>query len=148
MLKRLEPPHVLLAAITLMAVLHVALPGTRLLVAPWNMVGVMLVVFGMALNQAALRALKQAQTTTHTRGMPSTLVTEGVFRLSRHPIYLGFTSVLLGCAMILGTLTPFLVVPLYVLATDRLFITPEEQRLALRFRGRWDAYRADVRRWL
>lgn len=147
-LKRLQPPHVLLIAVAIMALLHIVFPVARVLPVPWDLVGVMPVVFGLALTQAALRALKETGTTTHTHGMPSALVTRGVFRLSRHPIYLGLASVVLGCALILGTLSPLIVVPLYVWAVERLFITHEEQRLALRFGQAWSAYCTEVRRWV
>ncbi len=148
MLKRLQPPHVLLAALVMMALLHLALPVARLLALPWNLLGLVPVAVGMALHHAGVRALKRARTTTHTRGVPSALVTGGVFRISRHPVYLGFGCVVAGCAAILGTLAPLLVVPGFVLAVDRLFIAPEERRLAARFRGTWAGYRAGVRRWL
>ncbi len=131
-----------------MAGLHIVFPVAHLLPVPWNLFGVIPVAFGLALTQAALRALKQTGTTTHTHGIPSVLVTQGVFRLSRHPIYLGLACVVFGCALILGTLTPLLVVPLYVWAVARLFIAHEEQRLALRFGQAWAAYCTEVRRWV
>ncbi len=148
MKNRVQPPHIVLLAMLVMVVLHYALPLAVVLSLPWNMIGVIPVVFGLALNQAALRALKQVGTTTHTRGMPSALVTEGVFRLSRHPIYLGMLCVLTGSALILGTLSPLLVVPAFAWAVERLFIAHEEQRLSKRFGQAWAGYASEVRRWV
>lgn len=148
MKNRVQPPHIVLLAMLVMVLLHYALPLAVLLPLPWNMFGVIPVVFGLALNQAALRALKQVGTTTHTRGMPSALVTEGVFRLSRHPIYLGMLCVLTGSALILGTLAPLLVVPVFAWTVERLFIAHEEQRLSKRFGQAWAGYASEVRRWV
>jgi protein-S-isoprenylcysteine O-methyltransferase Ste14 len=41
-----------------------------------------------------------------------------VFRLSRNPMYLGFALVLMGVAILLGSLTPWFIVPIFILLID------------------------------
>ena len=63
-------------------------------------------------------------------------------------MYLGFVLVLLGVAMLLGSLTPFVVILVFAAVIDRLFITVEEQMLKSRFGSEWQAYAKQTRRWI
>jgi protein-S-isoprenylcysteine O-methyltransferase Ste14 len=63
-------------------------------------------------------------------------------------MYLGLALGLSGFAVWLGTLTPFLVVPLFAWVITVRFIRHEEQRLEARFGDQYRAYKARVRRWI
>ena len=76
------------------------------------------------------------------------LVTGGVFHISRNPMYLGMTLILLGVALILGSATPFVVVLLFPVLLDRIFIVPEERMLEDTFSYQFRQYRNHVRRWI
>jgi protein-S-isoprenylcysteine O-methyltransferase Ste14 len=76
------------------------------------------------------------------------LVTDGPFRFTRNPMYLSMVMVLLGTAGVLGSLLPFVVIPLFVLVLRRRFIRWEEAALAARFGDEYRAYCARVRRWI
>jgi protein-S-isoprenylcysteine O-methyltransferase Ste14 len=79
---------------------------------------------------------------------PSALVTNGVFRLSRNPMYVGFVLILGGVAILLGTVSPYVVVAAFAVVMDRRFIRAEEQALHGRFGAEWASYRSRVRRWI
>ena len=64
---------------------------------------------GIVLNIVADRAFKQRKTTVKPFQESASLVTSGVYRLSRHPMYLGFVLILLSMAIFAGSLTPMLV---------------------------------------
>ena len=76
------------------------------------------------------------------------LRTGGVLRLTRNPIYLGFVLVTAAAALAGGNAWLWLVVPLVMLALDRIIIAREERYLAGRFPTDYAAYRSRVRRWL
>lgn len=78
----------------------------------------------------------------------STLVTTGVFRFSRNPMYVGFTCVLVGWAMCLGTPLAIIGPIVFVLFTNRFQIGPEERMMQAKFGQAYNDYRAQVRRWL
>jgi protein-S-isoprenylcysteine O-methyltransferase Ste14 len=78
----------------------------------------------------------------------SRLVTEGPFRLSRNPIYLGDALAYVGVSVLIGSWWPLLVLPAVLLAMLRLVITREEEYLATRFGAAYAAYRSRVRRWV
>ena len=78
----------------------------------------------------------------------SALVTGGIFRFTRNPMYLGMAFVLFAWATHLGN--PWLVVgPLvFALYITRFQIIPEERALLANFGELFVAYKARVRRWL
>ncbi|HEV2357341.1 MAG TPA: methyltransferase [bacterium] len=142
------PPVYVSAAVLAMLVLHVAIPGRRVIVAPWLLLGVVPLLLGTALNVLADRTFKTSGTSVKPFERSTHLVTDGVFALSRHPMWLGMVLILAGVAVVLGTLTPFAVVLAFAILLDVRFIRAEEGMLADTFGDRWRRYRSRVRRWL
>jgi protein-S-isoprenylcysteine O-methyltransferase Ste14 len=80
-------------------------------------------------------------------GGPEQLVTYGPYRLSRNPMYVGWTLVYIGIGLVVDTAWPFLLLPGVLLATH-VGVLREERRLADRFESAYRAYRASVRRYV
>ena len=78
----------------------------------------------------------------------TTMVTDGVFRFSRNPMYLGLAFLLLGIAYYLQNAAALVVVWLFVLYLQRFQIEPEERFLVQHFGDVYRDYQARVRRWL
>ena len=78
----------------------------------------------------------------------STLVTDGVFRFSRNPMYVGFAAALVGWAVCLAAPWTLLGPVAFVLYTNRFQVLPEERMMRAKFGGAYDEYRARVRRWV
>lgn len=142
------PPAWLFAALASMMLLHLFVPVSTLITYPWNAAGLLPLTLGIVLNLGADRALKRHATAVKPFDEPTVLITSGVFSLSRNPMYLGMVLILAGAAVLLGSLTPFIIVPVFPVAIDRTFITAEEHMLDSRFGDRWKQYKASVRRWL
>lgn len=142
------PPSVLAVGLVLMVALHLLAPGPRVLRLPVSLLGLVPLSGGLALNLAADTQLKRRRTTVKPFAESAALVTQGVYGLSRHPMYLGFVLLVLGVALLLGSLTPFAVVLALPLVLEALYVRTEETMLAARFGDAWAAYRARVRRWL
>ncbi len=75
------------------------------------------------------------------------LVTSGIYRWTRNPMYLGLLALLVGWGVVLANAVAFLVVAGFAGYLTRLQIVPEERALAERFPAEFAAYRARVRRW-
>jgi hypothetical protein len=105
--KPLLPPTYFLASIIVMVGLDILLPGARVLSFPLTLAGLAPMIVGGALNVAADRAFKRNKTTVKPFEVSTSLVTEGVFRVSRNPMYLGMILILLGIALLLGALYAF-----------------------------------------
>jgi protein-S-isoprenylcysteine O-methyltransferase Ste14 len=142
------PLSVLLVAVVLLGLTHVAVPIGRLIAFPYGLLGIVPLGLGVYLNLAADALLKRHQTTVKPFQVSASLVVGGVYDVTRHPMYLGFVLILLGIAILLGTATPFLVVMLFALVLDRTYIRTEEAMLRERFGSDWEGYARRVRRWV
>ena len=151
---RIPPPLIDAACALLMWALARALPQAQL----WPPGGSAAVV-GAALALAALGgAVALAGTLEFRRAHPtvnplaprraSTLVTRGIYRVTRNPMYLGMLGVLAGWAVWLGNIAAWLGLPLSMALLTVLQIRPEERILAERFGAEFERYAARVRRWL
>jgi protein-S-isoprenylcysteine O-methyltransferase Ste14 len=146
--KKIFPPAYAALSIMVTAILHFLLPVAILIPFPWDLVGVVPVFVGIVFVAVAIKAFHRFNTTLEPYQKPSALVTNGVFRISRNPIYLGYALVLLGLAVIEGSLTPYVAVAGFVVLIDRLFISAEEQILSEQFGKAWQEYKKTTRRWI
>jgi len=144
----LMPTYYLLFAILAMIALHFLIPLANIIPVPWMIPGLIPLAGGIAMNLIADRAFHQVNTTVKPFQDSTTLITDGVFRYSRNPMYLGFSLILMGIALLFGSLSPWLIVPVFIILMDRVFIQVEERMLETRFGHAWIVYRTKVRRWL
>jgi len=146
---RIPPPVWLLLFGSLTWVLDRVAPIVVLLETPMNRAGWALVVAGAAIIVTAMLQFRRAHTTVNplTPAKASALVSSGIFGFSRNPMYLGLSVALCGWAVVLGSLGPWLALPLFVLVITRLQIEPEEAVLATLFGVAYSDYCARVGRW-
>lgn len=144
---KIMPTTYLLLAILLCIALHWLAPIAFIISAPWNLLGILPVLFGIWINLSADRAFKLAKTTVKPFEVSTALIQKGAFRLSRNPMYLGFAALLLGISVMLRSLSPFIVVVLFAILIDRVFIRVEEGMLEDGFGDEWRRYRSQVRKW-
>ena len=113
-------------------------------------VAIVLLVAGLLLMLVAVASFVAAKTTVNPLrpSRASSLVTTGIFRLSRNPIYLGDLLLLAALAVWLGNIVNLLLLVPFVWYINRFQIIPEERALADRFGASYVAYCARVRRWL
>ncbi len=142
------PPGYLFVALAGMVFLNLFMPVLVLAPYPWNAIGLIPLAMGIILNLVAGRVLMKPGNTIRALEPPQRLVTGSIYRFSRNPMYLGMVLMLTGAAILLGTLTPFIIIPIFMIAMDRVFVCREEDLLEARFGDEWKDYRRNVRRWL
>lgn len=76
------------------------------------------------------------------------LISDGIYRLTRNPMYLGMVTMLGGVAVFIGTLPFYAVTIVYFVLMDRWFCPYEEEKLVVTFGYDYDSYRSKVRRWI
>jgi protein-S-isoprenylcysteine O-methyltransferase Ste14 len=146
--RKLLPPTYFYVAIVLIIVLHVLVPGPQVISSPWRYLGAIPLILGSVLNILADQAFKRFGTTVKPFEESTYLVTDGVFRVSRNPMYLGFVLLLAGLVMLLGSTTPWIVVAVFPFLMEMRFVRAEEAMLEARFGNSWLEYKQRVRRWL
>ncbi|RLQ21299.1 DUF1295 domain-containing protein [Seongchinamella sediminis] len=142
------PPMWLALGIIAQFVCNEYYPGNRFTSAGGQMAGSLVLLLGLVLLVLAGGLFKRADTDLIPFREVRALVTTGVYRYSRNPMYLGMALVLLGCAVLLGVATAFAVPLVFMVIIQYRFILPEEQLLRDTFPEDFPAYCRRVRRWI
>jgi protein-S-isoprenylcysteine O-methyltransferase Ste14 len=147
---RVPPPLLMLAVAILMGMAAANTPRLDWPVLARFGSAAVFAAAGLAFNVAGFRTLRRAGSTIDpTRpAAASTLVLGGPFRLSRNPMYVGFTLMLLAWATWLHSPWAFAGPVVFALYLTRWQIVPEERALRARFGQAYATYEAQVRRWL
>jgi protein-S-isoprenylcysteine O-methyltransferase Ste14 len=146
--RNIHPPVVALLFIAIAYFLgrYIPLPFT---VPPLlRIIGFAMTFIGFLLGIGAFIEFRKAHTTLDPHGSARQLVTSGVYRFTRNPIYLGFLLMVIGLPLISGLLWGFVVAPIFVLMMTRLVIEREENYLERKFGKSYASYTSRVRRWL
>jgi len=146
--KKVLPPTYFNLALVLIIALHFVLPILQLIRFPWNLVGLIPVLIGIVLNLHADRSFKKFNTTVKPFQESSALIQNGTFRLTRNPMYLGMSLILMGVSIFLGSISIYAVVATFIVLMDRHFIRSEEHMLANTFGNEWQEYKKTTRRWI
>ena len=113
-----------------------------------DLLGGLLVGGGLVLILLAAVEMRRQQTTIVPHREADRLVTSGIFKRSRNPIYLGDTLVLAGLALRWEAPIALLLVPLFMFTITQRFIILEENRLRAKFRADFARYCQKTRRWV
>ena len=121
----------------------IALPGRRPL-------AILLFGTGGILGFSGVASFLRAHTTVHPERphRASKLVTTGVYRISRNPMYAGLLCLLVGGAVELSNGLAILLLPVFVAYMNRFQIRPEERVLQEKFGAEYEAFTHSTRRWL
>ena len=112
-----------------------------------SLVGLLLLATGFAFRYLAFRRLMKANPSILLTYVPKTFVTEGVYRFSRHPAYLGIVLMLAGALLLgLNLLMAIVLVAAFMILNG--FATHEEKVLAGKFGKAYVIYKHQTRRWL
>ena len=147
---KVPPPAVALLFAVTMWLLSASAPSLALTF-PWRtLVAFILWSVGIAIALAGLFEFLRAKTTVNPLSpeAASAIVTSGIYRYSRNPMYVGLLLALLGWSVWLSHLLPFALLPFFILYINRFQIEPEERALSTKFGGLFRDYRRSVRRWL
>jgi protein-S-isoprenylcysteine O-methyltransferase Ste14 len=147
---RIPPPLIWLLAAVLMWVLHHWLPLGQLLMRPWDRLALLPLALGIGIIFAASARFRRAQTTVNPLRpeLASSLITHGIYAMTRNPMYLGLTLLLAAWALWLGTLSPWIPAMLFPIVITVFQITPEERALEALFGETYRDYRKRVARWI
>lgn len=146
----IPPPIYLLLALGVMWLLQHYVPLLSFQGFPWNIMGWSLIGSALAGDLYALALFFKARTTFNPiKPQNSTkLVVTGSYRFSRNPMYLGMVIILCGWGLVLGAISSFIMIPLFMWVLTEMQIKPEEAILTERFGTEYQAYLSQVRRWL
>lgn len=142
------PPGYFLGALIVMVMIHIGAPIRQWLFFPWNLTALLPLLAGLRMIGGAARLFSEKDTAIRPFTMSSTLVREGAYLRSRNPMYLGMVLMLMGVAALLGSVSPWLVIPSFAILITRRFIVHEERMMEEQFGRDYREYCQQVNRWL
>ena len=145
---RFYPPVLLLVAVVLMVALHYVLPVARWLAWPWRALGALPIAVAVLVGFWGAVQFRRHDTTIIPFEQSTALIAKGPYRYSRNPLYISMTLILVGLWILLGSLSPVVVVPLFVWWISSRFIANEERHLEAQFGRTYLEYKTKVKRWL
>ncbi|MCZ2128239.1 MAG: isoprenylcysteine carboxylmethyltransferase family protein [Anaerolineales bacterium] len=146
--KMIHPPVVALICLLLAVAIGQFAPFPNPFPAYLKFLGVGVILIGLALGFGAFDQFRKAQTTLDPHGSVKTIVSSGIFRFTRNPIYLGFFLMIVGFPLLVDSLWGVVVSPLFALTLNRLVIEKEETYLEQKFGEPYATYKSKTRRWL
>ena len=107
-------------------------------------------LIGICILSVAIVQFKQFKTTVNPLKpeSASVLVTSGIYKFSRNPMYLGMLLLIIGLWINTGAILGFIILPSYVAYLSYFQILPEERAMKAVFSGDYEVYCQQVRRWL
>jgi protein-S-isoprenylcysteine O-methyltransferase Ste14 len=146
--RKIPPPVYLMAALLIMTGLNIWLPIVRLILPPYSYSGSVLVLIGTLMTGYSARLFTQVGTPLLPFERSTALVTQGPYRFTRNPMYVGLVLILLGVAILQGSAGAFIPIPIFVWIIRTSFVLGEERFLESLFGNEYLNYKRSVRRWL
>lgn len=122
--------------------------GQPIAIGPVQATGVAVTLAGLGLIFTALGLFRSRGTRPEPWQPANTLVGDGLYRVTRNPMYLGMALLALGVALILRSIAGSALTAIALIVIDRAVVPREEAYLLRRFGTAYADYRQRVRRWL
>ena len=147
---KIPPPIVAVLFALLMWALDRLVPVSQLTLPGAGIISLLLVGLGLVVMIMALGRFRKVGTTVNPLdpSLASSLVSSGIFRRSRNPMYLGMLIFLTAWALWLGNAVNLITLYLFVSFMTRFQIKPEEEALTKLFGEEYEAYCEKVNRWI
>ena len=147
---RISPPALTLLCLSGILIIGWAFPELNLKFSGQIYLAIFLVVFGAVVGLVAIRRFYKVDTTVLPQEMDrsSALVTDGIFKISRNPMYLGMAAVIAGVGIGIGTWVALAILGIFVFWITEYQIKAEERALVNIFGSEFENYRSKVRRWI
>lgn len=146
-----KPPLLFLGAVVVGLLLSLALPIGPGLGSANGLavtVGLIFIVIGFALAAFSVRTFSRAGADVVPGRPATTLVTKGPYRVTRNPIYIGFTLLYFGMAILATSVWMLLLLVPLLIVLQRGVVLREEAYLGVKFGEAYEKYKARVPRWL
>lgn len=146
----IPPPVIGLSAAGAMWLVHQSVPGPVLTFSGQSTTALGVAALGFAIDLASVVHFWRRKTTVNpfAPAAATSLVTGGLYRISRNPMYFGMLLILTGWGIHLGNPVNLAVLAVFVLVVTFVQIKLEERALEKQFGETFRAYRARVRRWI
>lgn len=144
----LRPPLIALALIVISVIFHFNFPILQIIYYPFNLLGIGGIIIGLYVALSGKKTFQKLETPLMPGEKPKKLVEEGLFKISRNPMYLGFIVALVGVAALFGSLIAFISPIVFFIVINFILIPLEEKLMEKTFGKKYLEYKKRVRRWI
>lgn len=113
-------------------------------------IGILLLILGLAILISAVRLFRNDKTTVNPLSpeQATKLVTDGIFKYSRNPMYLGMVFILSSMAVFFNLIGGIILIALFCFYITKFQIIPEERAMSNLFSQDFNKYKHATRRWI
>jgi protein-S-isoprenylcysteine O-methyltransferase Ste14 len=141
------PINYFFIGIILIIILFFASPNFNIILFPYNLIGVFFMILGVWVILWVWKTFKQ-NNTPESFEKSKVLVTKGLFKYSRNPMYIGKILFLIGLSILFGNILGFVSPILFFAVMDKQVIPFEEEKTAKDLGKKYLEYKNKVRRWI
>lgn len=127
---------------------HFILPIVKFIHYPFNLISLIPFAFGINSSIWGHFTYKKLNTTIEPYEKSTLLITDGLYKYTRNPIYLGMLAILFGFSLFLGTIGVFIAPVGFFITINTIFIPYEEKDLEETFGKSYLGYKHRIKRWL
>ena len=143
-----RPPRIAIVLMTISIGLWYFSPPHTLLHIPYKWIAGVSIIFGFTVMTWAWLQFRKSDTAVCPTSKTSLIVTDGAYKYSQNPMYLGMLIMLTGASLLMGTI-PSMFAPIgFFIIIDKVFIPYEEKKLLSDFGDVYSKYQMVTRRWL
>jgi len=146
--RKIIPPVYLFATLALMWLTNHYVPIFQYVDEPVAYLGIIAVLLGIIMAGVSAATFKHVGTGLEPFDEATVLVTNGFYRVSRNPMYMGMFLMLLGVAFLMGSIGALLPVSVFILVIRNNFVLGEERFMQAAFAQKYLQYKSEVRRWI
>ena len=148
MVKNIMPPTYFYLGIALIIFMHFIFPIKQIISYPYTLLGLLIILIGTILNIWAWSLFIKDKTTQNPYKTPNKFVVRGIYKLSRNSMYLGMLTILIGIAILMGSLITLIFPIIFFVIIHWFFIPVEEKNMEIKFGKKYLEYKNKVRRWI
>ena len=143
-----KPPRIAMVLMTISIGLWYFSPPQTLLYIPYKLIAGISIVFGFTVMTWAWLQFRKSDTAVCPTSITSRIVTDGAYKYSQNPMYLGMLFMLTGASFLMGTM-PSMFAPMgFFIIIDKVFIPYEEEKLLSDFGDVYFNYQVGTGRWI
>ncbi len=143
-----RPPRIAIVLMVISIGLSYFSPTQTLLYIPYKYIASVSIIFGFAVMTWAWLQFWKSDTAVCPTSITSRIVTNGAYKYSQNPMYLGMLLMLTGASLFMGTIPSMFAPIVFFIIIDRVFIPYEEEKLMSNFGDVYSDYQIVTGRWI
>lgn len=142
------PPLIFIAFIGLGVILHNFFPMHFIQGPLRNIVGVIFLAYSVLVSALAILQMRRAGTNIDVRKPSTTVVTDGIYRFTRNPMYLSMALLMIAISVLISNIWILILTPVFIIVIQKGVIEREERYLEGKFGIEYTSYKQRTRRWI